>query len=481
MAAPLERLLYQIDGVEYVYSMAHENQAVITVRFYVGEDRERSLVKIFKKIDENVDLVPAGVSGWVVKPVEIDDVPIVTLTLTEKRQNAETPKNRNGQGGDDAGAVDEFALRRVAEELVERLAAVTDVSRAYVVGGQPRVVYVRLNPDRLQAYHVSPVEIQRAVGAANVNRTAGEFTRQDQVYRVEAGRAFARPEELKELVVAVFENRPVFLKDVATIVDGPEEAVSYVRHGWGPARGFEDQPDAAGSLIDHASPPATDKSTDSSSSVTIAISKKKGANAVSVANQAVAAARSLTSDIVPDDMELVITRNAGLTSNEKVNELVEALAVAIFIVIALLTIGLGWRESLIVAVAVPVVFGPDADGQPALRLHDQPRNALRADPLPRPAGRRPHRRRGEHRPALCDSRPSHTRNRAGGCSRDSAAADHRHAGRDRLFPADVLHHRHDGAVHAADGPERAGRDADVDGGGVHDHAVAGVPLAAQAL
>jgi multidrug efflux pump subunit AcrB len=361
VAVPLERLLYQIDGVEYVYSMAREDQAVITVRFYVGEDRERSLVKIFKKIDENVDIVPAGVTGWVVKPVEIDDVPIVTLTLAGKSRNAETCKRRNAEGGGDGtGTVDEFALRRVAEELVERLAAVTDVSRAYVVGGQPRVIYARLDPDRMQAYRVSPLEIQRAAGATNITRTAGEFTRRDEVFRVQAGKAFARPEEVKELVVAVFEDRPVFLKDVATIIDGPEEASSYVRHGWGPARGFDDNPNAAGSTIGASgsrSEISNLRSEISSPAVTIAISKKKGSNAVSVANEIVAAARSLTSDIVPDDMDLVITRNAGLTSNEKVNELVEALAVAIFIVIALLTIGLGWRESLIVAVAVPVVFG----------------------------------------------------------------------------------------------------------------------------
>ncbi|HVP12885.1 MAG TPA: efflux RND transporter permease subunit, partial [Phycisphaerae bacterium] len=350
-ATPLERLLYQIDGVEYVYSMARENQAIITVRFYVGEDRERSLVKLRKKIDENLDIVPPGVTGWVVKPVEIDDVPIVTLTLTEKSQNAD------GGDGDGAGTVDEFALRRVAEELVERLAAIKDVSRAYVVGGQPRVVYVRLDPDRMQAYHVSPVEIQRAAGLINVNRTAGEFTRQDEVYRVEAGKAFVRPEEVKELVVAVFQDRPVFLKDVATIIDGPAEASSYVRHGWGPARGFDENPNEAGAVVGAASLASVRPQDHSDPAVTIALSKKKGSNAVWVADEVVAAARKLKADVVPDDMDLVITRNAGLTSNEKVNELVEALAVAIFIVIALLTIGLGWRESLIVAVAVPVVFG----------------------------------------------------------------------------------------------------------------------------
>ncbi|MCY2989130.1 MAG: efflux RND transporter permease subunit, partial [Planctomycetota bacterium] len=149
VTTPLEKILYQIDGVEYVYSMSRENQAIITVRYYVGEDRERSLVKLSKKLAENVDLVPPGVSGWVIKPVEIDDVPIVTLTLTSRSS-------------------DDTSLRRVAEEVTQRLAGVQDVSRAYVVGGRPRVVQVLMDPDRMAAYHVSPLEIQRAIQGANV-------------------------------------------------------------------------------------------------------------------------------------------------------------------------------------------------------------------------------------------------------------------------------------------------------------------------
>ena len=356
VATPLEKLLYQIDGVEYVYSMSREGQAIITVRYYVGEDRERSLVKLYKRIDENVDIAPPGVTGWVVKPVEIDDVPIVTLTLT-------------------SATADEFALRRVAEEVAERLAAVKDTSRAYVVGGQPRVVYVHLSPDRMQAYSVAPLDIQHALQAANVTFTSGDFSRNDEVVRVDAGVAFVRADELKDLVVAVSADRPVYLKDVATIVDGPEEATSYVRHGWGPARGFDHEEGFTGTLIGLAAaatqagrvasgsvtglPLTADTAVapGSQPAVTIALAKKKGTNAVWVAESILAATEKLKRDVIPDNIDVVITRNAGWTANEKVNELVEALAVAVFIVIALLTLGLGWREALIVAVAVPVVFG----------------------------------------------------------------------------------------------------------------------------
>ncbi|MGE5192456.1 MAG: efflux RND transporter permease subunit, partial [Deltaproteobacteria bacterium] len=340
VATPLEKILYQIDGVEYVYSMSREGQAIITVRYYVGEDRERSLVKLFKKIDENVDTVPPGVAGWVVKPVEIDDVPILTLTLT-------------------GAATDDMTLRRVAEELAQRLAGVQDVSRAYVVGGRPRVVQVLLDPDGMAAHRVSPLEVQRAIQGANVRQTAGDFRAGDRLIRVEAGEPFASTAEVRDLVVGVFDGQLVFLKDVARIDDGPEETGNYVRHGWGPAQGFTKHEDFPGTVVGepaHAAMP-TKPHGPSQAAVTIAIAKKKGSNAVWVANAVLRQAETLRDTVVPGDMDLVLTRNYGLTANEKVNELVEGLAVAVLIVVALLTLGLGWREALIVAVAVPVVFG----------------------------------------------------------------------------------------------------------------------------
>ncbi len=336
VATPLEKLLYEIDGVEYVYSMSQDGRAIITVRFRVGEDRERSLVKLYKRIDEHADVVPPGVTGWVIKPVEIDDVPIVTLTLTSSTS-------------------DEYVLRRVAEEMVNRLAAVENLSRAYVVGGLPRTAYVYLDPDRLAAHHVAPLDVQRAIELTNASLPAGQVSQGDSAIRVEAGRFFEDASELRNVVVGVSDGRPIFLADVAEVVDGPEEATHYVRHGWGPGRGFAQHQGFTGTLI---GPPAPGETTgESLPAVTIALAKKKGTNAVSVAREALAAAERLKAEVVPDDVEVVITRNYGLTANEKVNELIEALAVAVFIVIALLTLGLGWREAMIVAIAVPVVFG----------------------------------------------------------------------------------------------------------------------------
>ncbi len=336
VATPLERILYQIDGVEYVYSMARENQAIITVRFYVGQDRERSLVKLFKKINENLDVVPPGVSGWVVKPVEIDDVPVLTLTLT---------------------GADSHTLRRLGEEAVERLAAIPDVSRAYVVGGEPRTLSVDLDPDRLVAYSLSPLEVQRSIAGANVTVSGGDFTHGDSVRHVEAGVAVRRPEQVGQLVVGVFRDRPVFLKDVATVRDGPAEITSYVRHGWGPARGFEERAGAPGNLLNENVPSSSSAPEASVPAVTIALAKKKGTNAVRVADEVLRQADVLGREVLPDGVQVIVTRNYGQTADDKVNELIEALGVAILIVIALLTLSLGWRAAFVVAVAVPVVFG----------------------------------------------------------------------------------------------------------------------------
>ncbi len=351
VSAPLERMLYQIDGVEYVYSMSRDDQAIITVRFYVGQDRERSLVKLFKKLNENNDLITPGVTGWVMKPVEIDDVPIVTLAVTS--------------ADDDA-----FHLRRIAEELVERLSVVPSVSRASVIGGQSRTITIELNPEELRSHQLTIAEVTRAVDGANAARPAGSFNRADEVVHVEARGGLTSASQLSDLVIGVFDDRPVFLKDVATLRDGAEEISSYTRHGWGAARGFETHAGSPGVVLGvehHASQqgdhkPAHEQQTASviqlsRPTVTIAISKQKGANAVRVAQAVVDRATELKREILPDDVDLTITRNNGLTADHKVNELVEALGVAIIIVVLLLTIGLGFREAMIVAVAVPVVFG----------------------------------------------------------------------------------------------------------------------------
>jgi len=333
VSTPLEKLLYQIDGVEHVYSMSKPNLAIVTVRFYVGQDRERSLVKLYNKIEQNKDIVPQGVAGWVVKPVEIDDVPIVTLTLT---------------GGDG------YSLRRVAEEMGNRLAHLLDISRINIIGGRPRQLLVHLSPDDMAGHNISPLEVERAIRAANVTLPAGSFDRNNAEFQVDAGQALVRPDELGDIVVGVWQQQPVFLRSVARISDGPAEPVDYVAYGRGPAWY---NPDAGGTAPPSASPADWPYYTRTAPAVTIAIAKKKGTNAVWVAQAVVEEAKHLQEEFVPAGMDVVVTRNYGHTADEKVNDLVEALGVAVAIVIILLAFGLGTRQALVVALAVPIVFG----------------------------------------------------------------------------------------------------------------------------
>ncbi len=347
VTTPLERVLYQVDGVEYVYSTSRTDSAVVTVRFFVGEDRERSLVRLFKKLEENKELVPPSVASWVMKPVEIDDVPMVTLTLCGRNETA--------------ADADEYTLRRVAEEAAARLATVADTSRVTITGGSPRKLSVYVDRETIAGRGLALLDVQRAVQAADMVLPSGTIEREDEAISVRTGTVVRDAADLGNLVVGVAQGTPVYLREVARIEDGPAERSTYVRHGWGPGRGFEMHAHAAGSVIGGTAPAtAHGAATDPAASmpaVTISVAKKKGTNAVHVAEAVLREAERLRGEMVPDGIDLVVTRNSGLTADEKVSDLIEGLWVAILIVVALLTIGLGWREALVVAVAVPVVFG----------------------------------------------------------------------------------------------------------------------------
>ncbi|MFM1902337.1 MAG: Toluene efflux pump rane transporter TtgB, partial [Planctomycetota bacterium] len=217
--------------------------------------------------------------------------------------------------------------------------------------------------ERMAAYGVDPAAVARAIDLSGRVMPAGQYTRDDRMVGVEGGHAIRSARDLGEIVVGVYDGRPVRLADVAEITDGPDEISDFVRHGWGPAVALAEHAGAPGTVVgrehaaEHHSAGRAEPGGVSTPAVTIAVSKQKGSNAVRVANDVLARAEAMAREVVPDDMELVVTRNAGLTANEKVNELVEALAVALVIVVALLTVAMGWREAFVVAVAVPVVFG----------------------------------------------------------------------------------------------------------------------------
>jgi multidrug efflux pump subunit AcrB len=211
IATPLENLLYQIDGVEYVYSMSRPGRCVVTVRFFVGEDRVASLVKIYNKLYSETDKIPQAVQAWVVKPIEIDDVPIVVAVLWSN--NAEL-------AGD-------HELRRLAEEIQHDLQSIKNTNKVTVTGGRPRQIRVELDPAALAARRTAPLEVAWAIDVSNKLLPAGEVQILDQALVVEAGDFIRNAKELEKLVISVVDGAPVYLADVARVIDGPAEPASY--------------------------------------------------------------------------------------------------------------------------------------------------------------------------------------------------------------------------------------------------------------
>ncbi|MEE9403465.1 MAG: efflux RND transporter permease subunit [Algisphaera sp.] len=319
VATSLERLLYQIDGVEYVYSVSRANQALITVRFYVGEDREDSLVKLHNKLVTSTDQVPDAVSNWLVRPIEVDDVPIVNMTLY----------------ADDAQHND-ADLYRMAQELETTLQAVPDVGRTYLIGGRPRQISVQIDPQRLSGRGLSWAKVRDALRDANITVPAGSVAALNSQRTLEAGGTLSTAHDVARLVVATDGNHPIYLRDIATVTDGPAEPTHYTTL----------------SLPERDGQPAA-----TYSAVTVAVAKKNGTNAVWVSRAVEKAAHDFAQRVLPQGIHVRMTHDSGETANEKVNELVASLVVAVIIVIGLLTAVMGWRAALVVALAVPLTFG----------------------------------------------------------------------------------------------------------------------------
>jgi len=320
---PLEKLLYQIDGVEYVYSMSQNSRAIVTVRFFVGEDREDSLVKLYNKVDSNTDRIPASVSSWVVKPIEIDDVPIVIVSLWT----------------DQVERYSDHHLHRIAQELQNELQSIQNTNRVWVVGGRPRQIRVELDTQRMAARATSPLQIARALHKSNLHQRMGSFQQQNQTLIVEAGTIFEDVRQLENLVVQVIDDRPVYLRDVAEIRDGPAEPQGYSWIGFGPADPHSRQAQATVYPAVH-----------------LAVAKRKGSNAVWVARRVEERLNQLAKTVLPDGVHHRITRDYGETANDKVNELIEGLVIAVITVVGLIGLTIGWRAALVVALAIPVCY-----------------------------------------------------------------------------------------------------------------------------
>lgn len=321
---PMEKFLWEIKGVEYVYSVVKPGMNLTIVRFYVGEDMEDSIVKLYNKLMSNFDLIPSGVSQPLVKPKSIDDVPIITFTLWSERY-----------GG--------YELRRIAQEVHEGLKKDKDVSETTIIGGQRRQVRVVLDAARMKAYSTSAFQILGMIEKSNFLVPSGTFPSENKEFLVETGGFLKDSREVGDLVIGSSGGRPVFLRDVATILDGPEEPAHYVFMGLGPGaarKGISSEYAKEGRF----------------EAVTLAVSKKKGANASVVAAEALRRVNGLKGTVIPSGVEITVTRNYGETAKEKSDELLKHLLIASLSVVLLIAFALGWRESLVVAVAVPVTL-----------------------------------------------------------------------------------------------------------------------------
>ncbi len=310
VSRPMEKLLWEIDGVEYVYSTSSPGQSLVVVRFLVGSDVETALVRLNQKLQQNYDVIPPGVSKPLIKARSIDDVPILALTLHSKDQNAVT-------------------LRRLAAEVADRIKAVPNVAETSLIGGERRRVQVNIDPSKLAARGLTLAGVVPVIQQANRESRAGEITQNGENILVETGGFLKSAKDVENIVIGAMNHRPVYLRDVATVQDGIGDRTNYVLYT---------------DVKNHGTP---------EEAVTITIAKRPNTNAVTVAEHVLAQVDEMKGYLIPDDVSVSITRHYGNTAEEKSNELLFHMAVAVFSVSLLILLVLGWRESLVVAVAIP--------------------------------------------------------------------------------------------------------------------------------
>jgi multidrug efflux pump subunit AcrB len=308
---PMEKLLWEVPGVEYLYSTSSPGRSMVIVRFYVGEEEEPALVRLNQKLSANADRIPPGVVGPLVKLRSIDDVPIMAVTLS-------------GEGYDD------HRLRLLGAQIHDAIKEVPDVSEVTILGGRPRQVAVEIDPARLAANGLDPLAVAAAIRGANVQLPSAGPTTGNATSALQTGDRVRTAEQVRNLVVASPGGRSVLVRDLATVSDGDAEPVQYVAF--------------------HS------RATGSRPAVTLAVAKRKGTNAIEIAHRVEAKLHGLRGTLVPDDVSLTVTRNYGETAAEKSNELLYHMFLAVVSVSALIWLVLGRREAAVVLIAIPVTL-----------------------------------------------------------------------------------------------------------------------------
>lgn len=316
---PLEAILSGMTGVDHTYGVAMDSRGIVTVQFKVGQDKVASLVKLYDHVMSNLDRMPPGTRQPLVKPTDVDDVPIVAITLSSDHRN-------------------DMQLRRIATDVLEVLRRVPGTSASFVHGGRRRQVTVDLDLARMRRYNVTLLHVTKVLEAMNLGVSSAAFVNRDRESTVRASGLLHSADDVRDIVVATRAHQPVFLKDVATVSDGPGEIEHVTRIGYGGA---------------YAGPRPRDYELPA---VTIAIAKRAGTNAVTVADGVLRELARVRPTLIPKDVRVDVTRDDGAKANEAVNTLIEHLAIAIATVVALLVIFLGWRAAGIVTVTIPLIL-----------------------------------------------------------------------------------------------------------------------------
>ncbi|MCM4150367.1 AcrB/AcrD/AcrF family protein [Arenibacter sp. N53] len=316
---PLEKLISNIKGVEYVYSTSMEEQGMVIVQFYVGEDIERSFVKLQNEINKHMDEMPQGVTFPLIKTRAIDDVPMLGLTLWSENY-------------------DDYQLKQISQELTDEIEKINDVSATQKIGGRNRQLRVVLDKDKLAESGLDFLSVAQMIQANNQQISGGTFDKNDTEFMVTTGKFLETATDVENLVVGVQQNRPIYLKQIASIQDGPEIPKEYVSLGFG--TGSE-----KGETYKSEYP-----------AVTISIAKRKGADAMNISDIILEKVDHLKKNLIPDDVHVEVTRNYGETASHKVSELLMHLIGAIIAVTFVVMLAMGWRGGLVVFLSVPITF-----------------------------------------------------------------------------------------------------------------------------
>ncbi|THV60996.1 efflux RND transporter permease subunit [Flagellimonas alvinocaridis] len=316
---PLEKIISNIKGVEYVYTTSMQEQGMAIVQFYVGEDIERSLVRLYDEINKHMDQIPNGVTMPLVKTRAIDDVPMLALTLWSDEY-------------------DDFQLREISGELINEVEKVNGVSITKKIGGRNRQLRVVVDKDKMAESGIDMLAVAQMIQANNQQMDAGNFLSNDTEFHISTGNFLESKEDLENLIVGTKQNQPIYLKQVATVLDGPELPKNYVSLGFGAA--------SEKSETFKSEYPA----------VTISIAKRKGADAMKIADVVLDKVEHLKSNLIPDDVHVEVTRNYGQTASQKVSELLMHLIGAIIAVTFVVMLAMGWRGGLVVFLSVPITF-----------------------------------------------------------------------------------------------------------------------------